>query len=117
MDMNFSTFDYVGWQGDSATHPLARQIMRLPLHPQGAGRIRNATHAATTPLSFVVAGMSLLPTRKGRAAAVKPLKRQQQRSPRFGLKDSDPLRAKARVESYAASARPDVPSGASSYGS
>jgi len=98
MDRKLSTFDCVGRQGDSATHPLARQNMRLPL-------------------SLVVAGMSLLPTRKGRAVAVKPLKRRQRRSPCFALKDSDPLRAKALVESYAASARPDVPLGASSYGS
>jgi len=86
MDMDCSTFDYVVWQGDSATHPLAfmpfrvRQIMRLPL-------------------SLVVAGMSLLPTRRGQAVAVKPLKRQQRRSPLF-----------------AASARPDAPSGASNCG-
>jgi len=59
-----------GKQAVNATHPLARQTMRLPLHPQGAGRIRKAAHAATTPLSLVVAGMSLLPPRF--AASARP---------------------------------------------
>jgi len=59
----------------------------------------SATHPLTRlggrlPLSLVVAGMSLPP-------------------PRFALKDSDPLRAEARVESYAAATRPSLPSGTS----
>jgi hypothetical protein len=99
MDMDFSAFEYVSWQMGAATHPLASQVMRLPLHPQGAGRIRKAAHAAMTPLSLVVAGIGLLPTRKGQAVVVKPLKWQQRRSPRF-----------------VASARPDAPSGASNCG-
>jgi hypothetical protein len=36
--------------------------------------------------------------------------------PRFALKDSDPLWADARVESYAAATRPYAPSGASNQG-
>jgi hypothetical protein len=52
---------------------------------------------ARLPLSLVVAGPGLPPLR-------------------FALKDSDPLRAKARVESYAAVTRPDAPSSASNYG-
>ena len=80
----------------SATHLLIRLVMR-------------------PPFSIVVAGAGLPPTRKGQAVEAKPLKRQLS-SPRFALKDSDPLRAEARVESYAAVARPDAPSGASNRG-
>jgi hypothetical protein len=63
---------------------------------------RNATHplirlVERLPLSLVVAGTGLPP-------------------PRFALKDSDPLWAKAHVESYAAAARPLAPSGTSNYG-
>jgi hypothetical protein len=61
MDMDFSAFESVGRQTGFATHPLVRQVMRLPL-------------------SLVVAGIGLLPPR------------------------------------FAASARPDAPSGASNRG-
>jgi len=61
MDMDFSAIECVSRQAGGATHPLARQVMRLPL-------------------SLVVAGIGLLPPR------------------------------------FAASARPDAPSGASNCG-
>ena len=61
---------------------------------------------ATHPLARLVArlSLSLLLAYPG-----KPRRR-------FALKDSDPLRAEARVESYAADTRPDAPSGASNCG-
>ena len=61
MDIGFSAFDHVHLQGESATHPLARLVVRLPL-------------------SLVVAGPGLPPPR------------------------------------FAASTRPDAPSGASNCG-
>jgi hypothetical protein len=63
MDIGFSAFDRAHLQGESATHPLARLVVRLPLHPQGVGQIRKAAKAATTPLSLVVAGPGLPPPR------------------------------------------------------
>jgi hypothetical protein len=96
MNAAFFAFILVRRQGEAATCPLARPVAHLPLYPQGVGRIRKAAKAATTALSLVVAGNSLPP-------------------PRFALKDSDPLRAEAHVESYAAVSRPDAPSGTSNY--
>jgi len=66
-------------------------------YPTGAASRPLARLAARQPLSLVVAGISLP-------------------SPCFALKDSDPLRAKARVESYAAVARPDAPSSMTIHG-
>ena len=114
MNTGFVAFDQPHHLGEIATHPLARLVARLPLYPQGVGRIRKAakalkdtdplraearaeSYAATTPLSLLLA----YPGRPRR---------------RFALKDSDPLRAEARVESYAADTPPDVPSGASNCG-
>ena len=54
-----SAFVHVHLPGDAATHLLARPVARLPLYPQGVGRIRKAAKAATTPLSRLLAGMSL----------------------------------------------------------
>ena len=98
MNIDFLAFDSLHPLGESATHPLIRLVVRLPLYPQGVGRIRKAAEAATTPLSLLVAPQG----------------------------DSDPLRAKARVESYAspglpprrfaAVTRPNAPSGASNCG-
>jgi hypothetical protein len=59
MNAEFSAFDRLHLLGESATHPLARLLTRLPLHPQGAGRIRKAACAATTPLSRLLAGPGL----------------------------------------------------------
>jgi len=70
MDIGFSAFDHVHLSAGSATHPLARLVVRLPLYPQGVGRIRKAAKAATTPLSLVVAGPGLPPPRF--AAATRP---------------------------------------------
>ena len=62
MNTEFIASDHVHHLGETATHPLAfmpfrvRLLVRLPLHPQGAGRIRNAAKAATTPLSRLLAG-------------------------------------------------------------
>jgi len=63
MDIGFFSFDHVHLVGASATHPLARPVARLPLYPQGVGRIRKAAKVATTPLSLVVAGPGLPPPR------------------------------------------------------
>jgi hypothetical protein len=60
MDFDLSAFDYLYHSGESATNPLIRLDMRLPLYSQGVGRIRKAAKAATTPLSRVVAGTSQL---------------------------------------------------------
>ncbi len=80
MNTDFSALPGFHLLGESATHPLARLLTRLPLHPQGAGRIRKAACAATTPLSRLLAGSGLRRTREGQAESVKPLKRQQPRS-------------------------------------
>jgi hypothetical protein len=80
MNTDFPVFDQIHLLGDIATHPLERPEVRLALCPQGAGRIRKAARAATTPLSRFLAGTGLLRTRKGQAGAVKQLKRQQPRS-------------------------------------
>ncbi len=63
MLIGFSAFDHVHQEGAPTTRPLARLGARLPLHPQGVGRIRKAAKAATTPLSLVVAGPGLPPPR------------------------------------------------------
>jgi len=97
MNTELSAFDDVHPVGVTATRPMARLLVRLPLHPQGVGRVRKAAKAATTPLSRFLAG----PGPHLRC---------------FALKDSDPLRAKARVESYVADTRPDAPSDASNCG-
>ena len=97
MNTGFVAFDHPHHLGETAAHPLARLVACLPLYPQRVGRIRKAAKAATTPLSLLLA----YPGRPRR---------------RFALKDSDPLRAEARVESYAADTRPDAPSGASNCG-
>jgi hypothetical protein len=97
MNIEFLPFDSVHLSGYTATRPLARPVVHLPLYPQGVGRIRKAAKAATTPLSRLVSGPGLLPRC-------------------FTLKDSDPLRAKARVESYAAATHPDAPSDTSNCG-
>jgi hypothetical protein len=75
MDIDQPAFDRPHHAGEPATRPPVRPVTRLPL-------------------SFVVAGLGLLP-------------------PHFALKDSDPLWAQAHVESYAADTCPDAPSGAS----
>jgi hypothetical protein len=75
MDIDQPAFDHPHRTGEPATRPPVRPVTRLPL-------------------SFVVAGLGLLP-------------------PHFTLKDSDPLWALAHVESYAADTRPDALSGAS----
>ena len=55
--------------------------------------------------------------RKGEAVVVKPTSRQQPRTKAAkALKDSDPLRAEARVESYAPDTRLIAPSDASNCG-
>jgi hypothetical protein len=86
-------------EAGNATHPLARPVVRLPLYPQGVGRIRKAAKAAMTPLSLLLAYRGGLRTREGQAGAVKPLTRQQPRSRRF-----------------VADTRPNAPSGVSDYG-
>ena len=134
MNPDFAAFDDLHLLGENAiyaqadrpsgTHPLARRVvphkgtpihyglkpvwsrMRLPLYPQGVGRgckdakastttlypqgvgrIRKAAEAATTPLSLLVAP--------------------QGDSFQYPLEGySDPLRAKARVESYASPGLP-----------
>jgi len=63
MDTGILQFNCIRCQGTFATHPLARLVARLPLYPQGVGRIRKAAKAATTPLSLVVAGPGLPPPR------------------------------------------------------
>jgi hypothetical protein len=63
-------FDSGPYPRGNATHLLAHPDARLPLHPQGAGRIRKAAFAATTPLSLVVAGAGLLAPRF--AASTRP---------------------------------------------
>ncbi len=70
MDIGFFIFDHVHQEGAPATRPQARLGTRLPLYPQGVGRIRKAAKAATTPLSLVVAGPGLPPPRF--AAATRP---------------------------------------------
>jgi len=108
MNTEFSAFDGVHRSGDTATHPLARLDVRLPLYPQGqgVGRIRKAANAPTTPLSRLLAGPGL----RRRCFALKD-------SFQYPLEGySDPLRAEARVESYAADTRPNAPSGASNCG-
>jgi len=91
MNTGFVAVDHPHHLGETATHPLARLVARL---------------VARLPLSLLLA----YPGRPRR---------------RFALKDSfqyplegysDPLRAEARVESYAADTRPDAPSGASNCG-
>ena len=102
--------------------PLGCAWLRA-LYPQRVGRIRKAAKAATTPLSRLVAGPGLPP----RCFALKdsfqyPLEgysdplRAEARVESYALKDSDPLWAEAHVESYAADTRPDAPSGASNCG-
>src|SRR4030042_3220968 len=97
MNTRLSAFNAVHPVGESATRPMARLLVRLPLYPQGVGRMRKAAKAATTPLSRLLAGLG--PRRRC-----------------FALKDSDPLWAQAHVESYAASTPSDAPSGASNCG-
>ncbi len=63
MNTSFTAFDSHHLEGESATHPLVRLVERLPLYPQGVGRIRKAAKAATTPLSLLVAGPGLPPRR------------------------------------------------------
>ena len=63
MNIDFLAFDSLHHLGESATHPLIRLVVRLPLYPQGVGRIRKAAEAATTPLSLLVAGPGLPPRR------------------------------------------------------
>jgi hypothetical protein len=70
MNTEFFAFDHVLRLGETATHPLARLVARLPLYPQGVGRIRKAAEAATTPLSRLVAGPGLPP--RCFAAATRP---------------------------------------------
>jgi hypothetical protein len=65
----FSVFDLISHKGAFATRSLTRLAVRLPLSPQGGGRIRNAAEAATTPLSLLLAGTG--PQRR-RFAAVTP---------------------------------------------
>jgi len=55
MNTGFVAFDRPHHLGETATHPLARLVARLPLYPQGVGRIRKAAKAATTPLSLILA--------------------------------------------------------------
>jgi len=61
MNTEFLAFDHIHLLGEIATHPLVRPVARLPLYPQGVGRIRKAAKAATTPLSRLVAGPGLPP--------------------------------------------------------
>ena len=63
MNIDFLAFDNLHHVGERATHPLIRLVVRLPLYPQWVGRIRKAAEAATTPLSFLVAGPGLPPRR------------------------------------------------------
>ena len=73
---------------------------------------RHLGETATHPLAFMPFRMRLvarLPLSLLLAYPGRPRRR-------FALKDSDPLRAEARVESYAADTRPDAPSGASNCG-
>ncbi|NDP49386.1 MAG: hypothetical protein GZ085_13575 [Sulfuriferula multivorans] len=63
MNIDFLAFDSLPHLGESATHPLIRLVVRLPLYPQGVGRIRKAAKAATTPLSLLVAGPGQPPRR------------------------------------------------------
>ena len=80
MDANASLFGIPYPRGVYATHPLARPAKRLTL-------------------SFLLAYLGRLRTRRGQAVFVKPLKRQQPRSRRF-----------------APVTRLNAPSGASNYG-
>ena len=81
MNIDILAFDSLHHLGESATHPLIRLVVRhkgtpihyglkpvwsrrrLPLYPQGVGRIRKAAEAATAPLSLLVAGPGLPPRR------------------------------------------------------
>jgi hypothetical protein len=56
MNTELSAFGAVHPLGVTATRPMARLLVRLPLYPQGVGRIRKAAKAATTPLSRLLAG-------------------------------------------------------------
>ena len=56
MTTELSAFDAVHPVGVTATRPMARLLVRLPLYPQGVGRVRKAAKAATTPLSRLLAG-------------------------------------------------------------
>jgi len=96
MDMDFSAIECVSRQAGGATYPQGARRQTLALRAVLA-QLPLARQVMRLPLSLVVAGIGLLP-------------------PRFALKDSDPLRAEASVESYAASARPDAPSGAANCG-
>ena len=50
-----SSLSDIPLEAGTATHPLARPVVRLPLYAQGVGRIRKAAKAATTPLSLLLA--------------------------------------------------------------
>ena len=66
MNTELIAFDAIHLLGESATHPMARLLVRLPL-------------------SRLLAGPGPQRTRKGQAGAVKPLKRQQPRSRCFAV--------------------------------
>ena len=55
MRIEFGAFDAVCLSDACATHSLTRPGKRLALYPQGAGRIRKAAEAVTTPLSLRLA--------------------------------------------------------------
>jgi hypothetical protein len=59
MNAEHSAFDRLYLLGETATHALARLLTRLPLHPQGAGRIRKAAKAATATLSLLRGGHAI----------------------------------------------------------
>jgi len=59
MNTGYGAYDAVHPVDESATRPKAGLLARLLLHSQGAGRIRKAADAATTPLLRLLEGRVL----------------------------------------------------------
>jgi len=59
MNTGFGAYDAVHPVGEPVTRPKAGLLARLLLHQQGAGRVRKAADAATTPLLRLLAGLGL----------------------------------------------------------
>ena len=118
MNIDFLAFDSLHHLGESATHPLIRLVVRLPLSllvvPQGDSdpllRAKARVESYASP--------GLPPTRKGQAGAVKPLKRQQPRSRRFAAVSGvvGGLAALRIRRPPCGGTRPNAPSGASTCG-
>ncbi|NDP47728.1 MAG: hypothetical protein GZ085_04905 [Sulfuriferula multivorans] len=114
MNTHLTAFDSHHLLGESATHPLARL---------GVPHKGTPIHYGQKPVwSRMRLALSLLVAPQGDSDPLRAKARvKSYASPglpprRFALKDSDPLWAEAHVESYAPDTRPDAPSGASNYG-